>query len=273
MSAPAPAPATPAAPTDWRRIVLPAEHGAWAFLGEPLLLGLVVAPTAAGVLVALAALAGFLARQPLKLAIGDRRRGRRYPRTRAAERAFAGLALVAALALAGALLLARGPLLWALGLAAPLAAIALAFDLAARPREAASEMAGALALASTAAAIALAAGWSAGPALGLWGVLAARDVPSVLYVRARLRLDRDQPAPIAAALLAQVVGIAAAIALARAACAPWLAVVALTLLALRAGVGLSRWRIRTTIPRFGLSELAFGLMVVALTAIGSARGL
>ncbi len=264
---------TPTAPrpaaVDWSRIVMPTEHGGWAFLGEPLALGLALAPSWAGVLVALAALAGFLARQPLRLWMGDRRRGRRYPRTAAAERAFALLALLAALALAAALVLARGPLRLALGLAAPLAALALAFDLGARSRALASELAGALALAATAAAIPLAAGYSLPLAFGAWGVLATRIVPSVLFVRARLRLDRGEPAPRGLALAAQPAGLAAVALLVRAGVAPWHALAAIALLALRAAFGLSRWRVRTSIPRFGLSEVGFGLIVVVATALGA----
>ncbi len=264
-----PAPAPDAAPTPWRRIVLPAEHGGWAFLGEPIVLGLAVAPSWAGALVAFAAVAAFLARQPLRLLLGDRRRGRRYARTAAAERAFALLVALAALALAGAVLLARGPVIPTLALAAPLAALALAADLGQRAREVTAEIAGALALAATAAVIPLAAGWAPGPSLGLWGVLAARVVPSVLFVRARLRLDRGEPAPVAAALVAQAAGVAAVALLARAGLAPWLGVAAIAALALRAAFGLSRWRVRTSVQRFGLAEVGFGLIVVIATAIGA----
>src|SRR5512132_874137 len=91
-SAPSPAPRVP-----WRRVVMPTEHGGWAFLGEPVLLGLLAAPSVAGALWALAAIAAFLTRQPLRLAAGDRRRGKRYPRTVQAEQALGvvlGVAMV-----------------------------------------------------------------------------------------------------------------------------------------------------------------------------------
>jgi len=55
-------------------------------LGAPILLGLWVAPSVAGAWLSLAALAAFLTRQPLKLALGDRRRGKRFPRTIWADR-------------------------------------------------------------------------------------------------------------------------------------------------------------------------------------------
>lgn len=44
------APALPAGGSriSWKRIVLPSEHGSWGFLAEPLLLGLLAAPSGAG---------------------------------------------------------------------------------------------------------------------------------------------------------------------------------------------------------------------------------
>jgi hypothetical protein len=255
-------------PESWRRVVIPHEHGGWAFLAEPLVLGNLVAFSGSGLLIAVAATAAFLARQPLVLWVSDRRRGRRYPRTVVAERAFTVLMMAAAAALAGAVVLARGPLLFAVTRAAPLAAAALAFDLSRRSRALAAELMGSLALAGSAAAIALAGGWEVAPALGLWGVLAARGVSSIAYVRARLRLERGEPAPIALALTAQALAVAGIAALAQAGPAPRLAVAALVLLALRAAVGLSPWRVRMTTMQLGISEIVFGALTIAATAVG-----
>ena len=64
-----------------KAVAVPNEHGGWGMLAEPLLLGLVVAPTVAGGGLALAAVAAFLLRHPLKIALSDWRRNTRYPRT------------------------------------------------------------------------------------------------------------------------------------------------------------------------------------------------
>jgi hypothetical protein len=254
-------------------VVLPAEHGAWAFLGEPVLLGLAVAPSPAGWLVALAALTAFLARRPLKILVSDRRARARYSRTPVAEVAVAACAVIGAGALAGAVALARGPVLLACGLAAPLGAAALALDLGRRSRDAAAEVAGALAMAGVSAAVALAAGWPPGPALGLWAVLAARAVPTIAYVRARLRLDKGQPARVGGALLLHLLAIAGVALLARAALAPGLVLAAMALLALRAAFGLSPARPRMTTLQLGLTEIGFGLLtVLSVWAGGAGRG-
>ncbi len=251
-------------------MLVPAEHGGWAFLAEPIVLGLLVACSTAGLLLAAAAVSAFLARQPLRLFLSDRRRSRRYARTVVAERAFAACAVTGALALAGAVLLARGPALLALGLAAPLAASALALDLARRSRELAAELAAALALAAVAPAIALAGGRAVGPALGLWLILAARIVPSVLYVRARLRMERGEPAAIAPALVAHAVALAGALSLASRGLMPWLGAGAIALLGLRAVYGLSRLRPWLTTRQLGVSEVVFGALAVLAIAAGVA---
>jgi uncharacterized membrane protein YfcA len=90
---------TPVHPTTARirhtTIVLPTEHGGWAFVLVPLLLGLLVAPSAAGGWLSLATVSVFIVRQLLKLALGHWRLGKTYPRTRWAA-GFGLLALVAA---------------------------------------------------------------------------------------------------------------------------------------------------------------------------------
>ena len=65
-----------------RPLALPAEHGGWGFLLEPIALGLAVRPSWGGALIAIAFACGFLTRQPLRLAMQDRLRGKSYPRTR-----------------------------------------------------------------------------------------------------------------------------------------------------------------------------------------------
>ena len=255
-------------PAEWRRAVIPAEHGGWAFLGEPILLGLLVAPSMAGAALAAAAIATFLARQPLRLAAGDRRRGRHYPRTRVAEAALAALLFGGAAAMVAGLALARGPAWLALAPAFALGTVALAFELQRRAREAAAELTAALALAGIAAAIPLAAGTPAATSFGLWAVLAARAVPAILYVRARLRLDREEPAATGAALTAHAFALGAVAALATRGIVPWLAAGAMALLLARAAWGLSSARPRWRTAQIGVSEVLFGVVTVLATAIG-----
>ncbi len=255
-------------PAALRRVLLPTEHGGWAFLGEPIVLGLLLAPSGAGALVALATVAAFFARQPLKLFGADRRRGKVYPRTIVAERAFAVCALTGAAALAGALALARGPVLLAVGAAAPVAALAVAYDLSRRSRDLGAELAGACAMGASASAIAFAAGWDRAEAFGLWGVLAVRAVGTIPFVRARLRLERGEPWSAPAVAAAQALALAGAYALVAAHAAPRTVTAAAALLGARAVWGLSPWRPRLRTAMLGVSEIVVGLLVIVLVVWG-----
>jgi MFS family permease len=69
-----------------KTVAMPAEHGGWALILEPIVLGLLLAPSWRGVLIGLAALSCFLTRHPLKLALSDRLKKRPLPRTALATR-------------------------------------------------------------------------------------------------------------------------------------------------------------------------------------------
>src|SRR5205085_660938 len=81
-------------------IALPVEHGGWGITLEPILLGLLIAPSAAGAGLAVATVGAFLARHPFKIVAGDRRPGRRFQRTPGAGRVATVYACVALAGLA-----------------------------------------------------------------------------------------------------------------------------------------------------------------------------
>jgi len=89
----------------WRSVAVPKEHGGWGFLLDPILLGLLVAPSPAGLFLVLLDLAAFLARTPLKIVWKDTQRGRRYARTAAALKALFVYAVLAVFSLVAALIL------------------------------------------------------------------------------------------------------------------------------------------------------------------------
>jgi hypothetical protein len=252
----------------WKSIVIPAEHGGWGLLAEPVLLGLVLAPSAGGVFLALAALAAFLARQPLRLALMDRRRGVRYPRTQTAERTFLGLGAAAAALLAVAVALAHSAFWPALAAALPFALAALVYDARGQARDVMAESAGAVALSASTAAIGLAGGVPAGPAFAASALLAARVLSSVLFVRARIRLDRGLPAGPQAVHAAHAAALGFAALLAVAGVAPWLGTLAFAVLLVRAASGLSVSRRRIRPQRLGFEELGYGVLTLALLAVG-----
>jgi hypothetical protein len=255
-----------------RAVALPVEHGGWGFLLEPIVLGLIVAPSAAGAALAGAALLGFLARHPLKLALADRARGGQTWRTLLAERCAAAYGLLAVALLVAAWPLAARPFWPLLAAAAPLGLVQLAYDVRLKGRHVVPETAGALALTAIAPAIARAAAWDGSDALLLWAVLALRALSAILYVRARLRLDRGLPADLRQTVAGHVAALAAVLALALLGRAPWLAALAFAILLARAAHGLSPGRGRLRPQTLGFRELGFGALTTALLALGYSLG-
>jgi len=255
-----------------RPIALPAEHGGWGLLFEPIVLGMLLAPSLAGLFLSVMATGLFLARHPFKLAIGDWRRNRRTARSGLALRFAVPYFVIATLALAFAIKTGGAGFLLPLLLAAPMAFIQLSFDSAGRSRTLIAELAGAVATGAVATAIALAGSWPRPAAFGLWAILAARTVPTILYLRAKLRILHRKPASPVVVIIAHVLAIFIIIALARAALVPLLAVAALMILLLRATIGFSNLDKRLTAKKLGVRELCFGAMTVFAVVLGHVFG-
>jgi hypothetical protein len=250
-----------------KSVALPSEHGGWGFLVEPILLGLLVAGSWQGVLLAAAALGVFLIHQPLKIAVRDRLKGQRPPRTLWAERFAVGYGLLALIPLL-LLITAATDFLLPILLAVPLAGVQLYYDARNQSRRLLPEICGAAALAMIAPSIAMLAGWSLAAGLILWLMLALRGLTSILYVRARLRLEHSKPASPGFVWLAHGAALLTLMGLRGLQLVPWLALLAFAVLGIRAGLGLSRYRTPRPAKIIGFQELGYGLV----TTIGIALG-
>ena len=249
-----------------RSIALPTEHGGWGFTLEPILLGLLVAPSAAAWELSVAALGIFLARRPIKIFSTDLVRRRWLPRSRIAL-AFAllygGLALAGTI---GAFFTAEGPFWIPVLVAIPFALVALRADARSKNRALIPELSGSIAMGATVSAIALGSGWDLGPAFGLWLVLAARDVAAIVLVRAQIRRLKGRPTGASTVYVVQAACTGVVAVAAIAGIVPWLGVVAIGLVGLVAVVSLSRPPVEARV--IGWTQMGVGLMVVLVTAAG-----
>jgi hypothetical protein len=262
-----------APPVRLRTIAFPTEHGGWGFLAEPVLLGFALAPSGAGLAIGVATVSAFLIRHPSKLYWRNRHRLDLSPRFRIARR-FAllyGAIAVAGFAVAMALV-GWKPLLPFLILS-PLFATYTAFDVKNQARRIVPEIVAPMGLAASAPAIALAGGWEWSVAWTLWLLLQARAVPSILYVRARLRLERGNKIDRRPSIISHLAAIAVGAALWSADVAPLLTTCALVVLLVRSVRGLSQGRRPAKAMEVGFSELGFGLGYVLVTVIGFRLGL
>ncbi len=249
------------------------EHGGWGFLAEPILLGLLVAPSPVGLALSLMTLGAFLIRHPSKMYLRNRHRLDASPRYRIAGRVtlLYGAAMAASLAVAVAL---AGPApLIPYVLLSPALAVYAVFDLNNEARRILPELAAPAGLAATAPAVALAGGWGWLPAAALWAILMARSIPSVMYVRARLRMGRGERVNRGALASVHLLFFLFLIALLGRGLAPLLAVVAFSGLAVRAASGVLAGRKRIRAQEIGYGELGYGLAYVLLTALGFGLGL
>lgn len=196
----------------WRSVAIPSEHGGWGLTLEPVLLGLFVAPSTSGVLLAAAALVAFVARTPLRVVLVDTRRHRDLSRTALARRLLAGEVVVLAVLAVAATLLGDPRLWWPALAAAPLVAIELWFDMRSRSRRLVPELAGAIGVAAVVAMIVLAAGDAVALAIGLWLVLAARATTSIPFVRSQVALLHDRATPMAVGVMADLGALTIAVA-------------------------------------------------------------
>ena len=253
-----------------RSIGLPTEHGGWGFTLEPILLGLLVAHSATAWEISAAALGIFLARRPVKIFSTDLVRGRWLPRSRIAlvfSLIYAGFALAGAI---GAFVTTQGPFWIPVLVAAPFALYALRADAHSKNRALAPELSGSIAMGATVSAIAIGSGWDFAPAFGLWFVLAARDVGSIVFVRGQVRRLKGKPAG-AAGIYAVQAGAMAAVGVAAVfGIVPWLAVLAIGVVAAVSVVSLKRPAVEARV--IGWTQMGVGLAVALITATGVLLG-
>jgi hypothetical protein len=256
-----------------RSVAMPAEHGGWGLTLEPSILGVLVAPSLAGLLLGLAAVLVFVARTPLRLLLigrhhQDRRRSAQSRRRTDLATRVGAIELVAAgIAVLMAAVLAADPMWWLpAAVATPLFVVALWFDMRSLSRHLIPEVAGSVALASVASMSALAGGASMTLALGLWLILGARILSSIPHVRAQVRRLHGR----SAAVMPMLIGDLAALIVA--AVAVWLDTS--LILGAAAIVGLIVVQ-RITLARparpakvLGVRQMVLGFTVVGLTALG-----
>lgn len=249
----------------WRaaaQLTLPKEHGSWSLALEPVAFGLLVAPSAAGAALALAAVSGFFLRRPLKLVMAGKHDSRQ-------SIALICATILALLGLSGLWLAAK---LGAVGGWWPLLPAALAGAVFAwcdgrnGAHETAAELAGAVAFALLPAAFGALAGWSLVASLALAAMMLVRSVPTVLTVRASIRIRKGRTNFITPALLTTGAGVVLVAWLVSLRLAPWLALGFALLLAART-VWLLLWRPQLTARTVGITEAALGVLLVLSLAL------
>lgn len=256
-----------------KSIALPIEHGSWGFLFEPLALGLLLAPSLSAPFFLLFVVGAFMARQPLKFLIGDWKQGRRLPRTEIALKFALIFGGISAVGFLGSVLLAPAASFVPFVIAAPLAVYLIMQDVARQSRELVPEVLAAIALAASTAALIVADGGNWPFALAMWGVMLARLIPSIVYVRDRLRMEKGKGYSRVLPAVLHVLALIGVGALAYFGLSPILPVLMVAFLLGRAVNGMSSRRKKATAKQIGVQEVIYGCVTVLTVVVGYYLGL
>lgn len=250
-------------------IALPIEHGSWGFLLEPLLAGLLLAFSPAGLWISLMVIGAFLTRQPLKVLLSDWLAKRNLPQTSMALKFVLLYSAIFWVGLIGSILTAPLAAFWPFALIAPLAVYQIYCDVSRQSRKLIPELTGAVAISSSVAAIALADGWAWPNALALWAIFVARLIPSILYVRNRLRLEKGKEFSFWIPTLTSILSVILVGVLAFNKLSPVLTVLLMMVLLFRTVLGLSPYRTKMKAMQIGVWEVIYGLLTALSVVIGN----
>lgn len=249
-------------------IALPTEHGSWGFLFEPLLAGLLLAPSFASIWISLLIIGAFLTRQPLKVLLSDWFAKRNLPQTAAALNFTLLFGSVFLIGLAGSLYFSKIDSFYPFLFVLPLGFYQIYCDVSKQSRQLLPELTGAIAISSSVAVIAIAGNWNWANSLALWAVFIARLIPSILYVRNRLRLEKGKefsivPVAVSHFIAFGVVGILAANEL-----ITKLPLIMFFVLLCRSIWGLSPFRKKVKAMKIGVWEVIYGTLTALSVVLG-----
>jgi len=250
----------------WRSVAVPSEHGGWGLTSEPVLLGLLIAPSIIGAILGIGAFVAFFARSPLKFVMIDVRRKRWLDRSKLAMKFVIGELVVLAAIASSALWTAGWSWLVPVAIATPLVGVEFWFDARSHSRRLIPELCGSVGISSVAAVIVLASGNSASLAIGAWLILSARAVGAIPFVRVQIGRLRGTSTNTESSEAAQFAAIAigvVAVAVDRQMTAGLIGLLAIAILQLV-------WVRRTPLAAkvLGLRQMTIGIALVAVTAVG-----
>jgi len=210
----------------------------------------------------------FLLRQPVKVLLSGISSGGQSSNVRTAAGFSLIFALVCAFGLVGAAFRTSAENLFPLLVLVPFGIYQVFNDVSRKSRDLLPELAGAAALSASAPAIAMAAGWGPGRAWALWALFVARSIPSFVYIRQRLRLEKGKDFTKAPPLVLHGAGLTLCIVLSSLRLTPFLPTVVYAFLLWRAVNGLSEDRRRLKAVQLGIRETVYGALLVISIVLG-----
>ncbi|MBK6750281.1 MAG: YwiC-like family protein [Pyrinomonadaceae bacterium] len=256
-----------------KSVALPVEHGSWGFLFEPLVAGIAVAPAISSVWIAVLVIGAFLMRHPMKVILAGGRFRLGSPQVRLASKFLIIFALVFLVGAVGSIWNAQPASFIPFAVILPFAAYQIYCDATRSSRQLLAELIGSVAISSSIAVIALAAGWETPKAYALWAIVVARLIPSILYVRNRLYLEKGKPYSHFVPIAAHILALAAVLTLAVFDLGSYLPTMIFAILFLRSVIGLSSYRKKVKAMKIGIWEVIYGTLVAVSIIVGHYIGI
>jgi hypothetical protein len=260
-------------PRNIKSFALPHEHGSWGFLLEPLVAGIFLAPATNTIWIVLLFIGAFLLRQPLRFLVPDLLEKKNLPRTAIAGKFVLLFGIIFVSGLIGTILFVNRLALTPFAFVVPFAIFQIYSDAKRQSRDLIPEIGGAAAIASSIAVLAIAKDESLVNGFALWLIMLARLIPSVLYVRSRLRLEKGKSFAKFPPIASHTFSCLILLALAWWKLAPWLIVLMSVVLLVRAVAGLSRFRKPAKAKWIGIWEVIYGGLFVAALVCGKNFGI
>lgn len=273
LSMPNARPVAPAAKINLKQVSLPTEHGSWGFLFEPIVVALAIGPSLSGLAIAIMTIGAFLSRQPLKVLIIDRLGQKNNARAQAAITFLLMFSALSAVGFALTLYLTGIRPLMPFILVLPFAAVQIYFDGSRKSRGLLPELLGGVSISASSAAILLAGGATLFAAAAIWILMISRLIPSIIYIRNRLRLEKGKDHSLRQPIGVHSIAFIATVILAYYGGVPWLAVAAMALLLFRAVTGLSPTRKKLKAMQIGVLEVIYGAVMVLAVVVGHYVGI
>ncbi len=150
----------------------------------------------------------------------------------------------------------------------PFAIYQIYCDASKQSRQLIPELTGAIAISSSVTVIALADGWALAEAYALWAIFIARLIPSILYVRNRLRLEKGKEFFLIPVLASHFIALGSIGMLAGNGLGSKLTFIIFAILLLRAFWGLSPFRKKVKAMKIGIWEVIYGTLTALSVVIG-----
>ncbi|GBD90846.1 hypothetical protein BMS3Abin04_01566 [bacterium BMS3Abin04] len=250
-----------------KQVAFPREHGSWGFVLEPLTLALLVAFTTDGFLIALSAFFIFLAHQPIRMLLNKKKNNHLKVKKTAFVIFFFYLVISSLLlfcAISNEALLVFIPFI----IAIVMMTVYLFLELLQLNRNLFTELFAPVAITFIATSIVLAADWEIDKVFVFWVVLVSRSIPTTFYLHEKIRMLKKMTISKTLTNFSGLSFLAVIIFFGVKKLAPYLSILAVLILFVRAFIGLSYSSKKISIRKIGILEFVYGGLFVIINAIG-----